>query len=169
MNRQVIKYSFVFILLILFQVLILNNIRLNGYINPYFYVLFIIILPFQTPKWLFLISGFILGLIIDIFMHSVGIHTAATTFMAFLRPGVIRFLTGNREIEPEMKPCIRDMGFSWFFMYSLILVFFHHLVLFYLEVFRMDEFFKTLGMVVFSTILTLIMIILNEYILRRRK
>lgn len=158
-----------FILLVLFQVLILNNVRMNGYINPFYYVAFILMLPFDTPKWLLLVSGFFLGLTIDLFSHTVGMHTAATTLMAFLRPGTIRLLSANREIEPGMEPSIRNMGFSWYLLYALILVFFHHLLLFYLEIFRLSEFLQTLGRVILSTAVTVVLVIIGEYIVRKRR
>jgi rod shape-determining protein MreD len=169
MSNPVVKNIIRFILLVLFQVLVLNNIQINGYINPYYYVLFILILPFETPKWLILISGFFLGLTIDFFSHTIGMHAAATTLMAFLRPATIRLLSANRDLDPGNEPSIRDMGFSWFFMYTLILVFFHHVLLFYLEVFRFDEFFQTLGRVVISTVVSVLLIIIGEYIVRKRK
>lgn len=170
MNKQVWINILHFIVLVLFQVLILNNIQLSGYVNPYFYVLFILLLPFETPKWLLLILGFIMGLTIDFFMHTEGINAAATTLMAYLRPGTIKIFTGTRDIEPGTRPSIADMGFKWFLMYSLILVFFHHLLLFYLETFRLNEFLNVLPLILISTLVTLVLIILSQYIfLKPRK
>jgi len=70
-------------ILILFQVFVLNNIQVSGYINPYMYVLFILLLPFETPRWLLLISGFAIGISIDLFANTPGMHASATVFMAF--------------------------------------------------------------------------------------
>lgn len=61
-----------FVLLVLAQVLILNNIQFLGYINPYIYILFIFSLPYRTPQWLILSLAFILGLTIDIFSKTWG-------------------------------------------------------------------------------------------------
>lgn len=169
MNNNLFINIIRFIILVLFQVLILNNVQISGYINPYFYVLFVLMLPFETPGWLLLLSGFLLGLVIDLFMGTAGIHAATTTFMAFLRPGIIRGLSRNREIEADMDPSIRDMGFRWFFAYSFILIFFHHLLLFYLEIFRMNEFFSTLLRVLVSTLITFILVVLSQILFSRRK
>ncbi|MFC2107624.1 rod shape-determining protein MreD [Bacteroidota bacterium] len=166
MNNSTGKNIIRFVVLVLVQVLILNNIQISGYINPYFYVLFVLLLPFNTSKILLLISAFLLGLSIDLFTHTIGVHAAATTFMAYLRPGIISLLTGNKEIEPDIKPSIFDMGFTWFFTYSLILVFFHHLVLFYLEIFRLDEFLQTMLRVLASTAISLVLIIISQYLFR---
>ncbi len=169
MSSPLIKNIVRFIILVIIQVFILNNIRINGYINPYLYVLFILLLPFETPGWLLLLSSFFLGLVIDIFSHTPGMNTAAAVFMAFCRPGVIRLLSGSKMIEPGVKPGIRDMGVQWFFLYSLFLVLLHHLVLFYIEVFRFSEFFQTMYRVLFSTLATLILIILFEFLFLKKE
>jgi rod shape-determining protein MreD len=67
MINNIITSILRFVVLILVQVLILNNIHLGGYINPYLYVLFILLLPIETPKWAVLILAFFLGLGVDIY------------------------------------------------------------------------------------------------------
>jgi len=162
MNRNIWINIVRFIVLFLLQVLILNNIQLSGYINPYLYVLFILMLPFQTPRWALLISAFFMGLSIDMFTHTPGLHAAASTFMAFSRPGLINMLSSNKEIEPGSNPDIRVFGFAWFMAYASILVFLHHLVLFYLEVFRFSDFFMTMSRVLISSVVTIFLILLIQ-------
>ena len=124
-----------FIILVLVQVLIFNNIDLSGYINPYIYVLFILLLPFETPGWLLLVLGFLLGLSIDIFQDSLGVHIVATVFMAFLRPSVLKIIAPRDGYESGTYPRVYYYGSSWFLKYAAILIFAHHLVLFYIEIF----------------------------------
>lgn len=169
MNSVVSKNIIRFILLIIIQVFVLNNIRINGYINPHLYVLFVLLLPFETPAWLLLISSFFLGLSIDIFAHTPGLNASATVLMAFARPGVIMILSGSKGIEPGMNPGIRSMGFQWFFLYSLSLVLLHHLALFYIEVFRFNEFFQTLYRALISTLASLVLIFLVEYLFIKKE
>lgn len=169
MNNIFLRNIVRFIVLVLIQVFVLNNLRINAYVNPYLYVLFILLLPFETPGWLLLTSSFILGFTIDLFAHTPGMHTAAAVFMAFCRPGLIRFISGSKGIEPGLSPGIRDMGFRWFFLYSLILIFLHHLLFFYLEVFRFNEFLQTFYRVLLSTLATLILVLLTEYLFISRK
>jgi hypothetical protein len=163
MNSVVFRNIIRFIVLVLIQVFILNNIRINGYINPYLYLVFVLLLPFETPGWLLLFSSFFLGLSIDIFTHTPGMHTSAAVFMAFCRPGIIRFISGNKGIEAGMKPGIKDMGFRWFFTYSFILIFLHHILFFFLEVFRLDEIIPTFYRIILSSISTLALVLLVEY------
>lgn len=169
MNNIVIKNIARFIVLLAIQVFVLNNIRIGGGVSPYLYVLFILWLPFETPGWVLLISSFMLGLGIDVFVHTPGMHASAAVFIAFCRPGMIRFLSGSKIIEPGLKPGIKDMGFKWFFFYSLSLVFIHHLILFYLEIFRFTGFFQTLGRVLLSTAASMILILLAEYLFLKKE
>lgn len=162
MIKLLLKNVFRFIFLVLLQVLVLNNIQFSGYINPYLYVLFILLMPFETPGWLLLISGFFLGLSIDLFSGTVGMHTAATVFMAFLRPYVLNLIAPRDGYETGTYPRLYSYGLEWFLKYSLILVFLHHLVLFYLEIFKFDDFFLTLLRAILSTLFTVILILFSQ-------
>lgn len=151
-------------MLTLFQVFILNNVQLSGYINPYLYILFILLLPFETPKWLLLIFAFIQGLTIDMFVQTPGIHAAACVFMAYLRPFIASTISSKKDYEPGIQPSIQDLGFAWFLSYAGILTLAHHFVLFFAEVFQFSEFFITLQRIIYSTIVTLFLIIISQYV-----
>jgi membrane protein DedA with SNARE-associated domain len=96
-------------------------------------------------------------------------HTSAAVFIAFCRPGIIRFISGNKGIEAGMKPGIKDMGVRWFLTYSFILIFLHHILFFFLEVFRLDEIMQTFYRIILSSISTLILVLLVEYLMVSRK
>lgn len=164
-TRNIIRLIF----LVLFQVTILNYVALGGYVNPYLYVMFILMLPFETPKWLLLISAFALGISVDMFSDTAGIHAAACVFMAFARPGVLNLVSSRQEYEPGIQPIIRDLGFKWFLSYSLILVVIHHILIFYLEVFSFREFFQTFFRAVLSIVFTMLLLILSQYVMYRPK
>ena len=169
MSNLYIRISLRFFILILIQALLLNNIHFLGYINPYVYILFILLLPFETPRWMLLVLAFALGLSVDFFSNSLGLHAAACVFAAYFRPGVMSLITSRNEYEPGVEPSIADLGFQWFFMYSLILVSLHHLMLFLLEIFRFSNFFSTLGHSILNALFTVLFIILSQYIFYRKK
>lgn len=169
MNNPVLRNILRMFVLVLFQVLILNNIQISGYVNPYMYVLFILLLPFETPRWLLLISGFAIGLSIDLFANTPGMHTSATVFMAFLRPYVLKLLLPHDDYEQGTYPRLFYYGFSWFLKYSLVLVFFHHIFLFYVEVFRTTYFFHTMLRIILSAIFSVFLIILSQYFVYRKQ
>ena len=157
-----------FIMLIAVQLLIFNSIQFSGYINPYIYVLFILLLPFETPKWLLLITAFFLGFIMDIFSNTPGMHTAATVFMAFLRPYVLNLISPRDGYESGTFPRIFYYGVNWFTRYAFILILAHHFVLFYIEIFRFGNFFSTFLRVLLSTVFSLIFIVLSQFFVYRR-
>jgi rod shape-determining protein MreD len=157
-----------FIVLVLFQVLVLNNIQFSGYVNPFMYVLFILLLPFETPLWLLLTSGFLLGLSVDIFSNTLGLHASASVFMAFMRPYVLRVISPRDGYETGTYPRVFYYGLTWFLNYAIILVVMHHLFLFYFEVFRFSEFFRTLLRVILSSSFSIMIIVLSQYIIYRK-
>jgi rod shape-determining protein MreD len=169
MTIDIFRNIFRFFLLIVLQILILNNIQFSGYINPYLYVLFILMLPFETPKALVLLLGFITGLTIDIFSDSLGMHAAATTFLAFCRPYILNIIKPRDGYEFTNQPTITDMGANWFLAYAGIMVLLHHLVYFYIEVFRFNELFAIFSRVILSSFFTLLLIVISQLIFAKSR
>jgi len=158
-----------FFFLIIFQVLILNHINLGGYINPYFYIYFILLLPFSTPRWMLLVLSFILGIGIDIFTNTIGLNAAACVLMGFARPFVVSAISSGPESLIGDTPSLRNQGMKWFLYYAIILVLVHHISLFYLEIFRITEFFSTFIRILLSSIFTLMLVLISEYTLASSK
>jgi len=163
MINSILRFGLIFILLILSQIIIFNNIQFSGYVNPYVYIMFILLLPVEIPSWLLLLLSFITGLMIDLFSGSPGMHSSATVITGFIRPYVLRIVSPRDGYEPGSDPSMLTYGFKWFLTYSLILVLVHHTALFYLEVFRFADFFRTLLRVIFSSLFSMIFILLIEY------
>ncbi len=155
-----------FVSLVLVQVLIFNQVQFSGFFNPYIYILFIILLPLSTPRYVILILAFLLGLIIDIFSNSLGIHSAASVFIAYLRPLVIR-LTSNREDDKNDYPGLHQNKPAWFVTFVAIMVVMHHLILFYLEVYTFSNFFNTLYRVILSSLFSIVIIVLSQFLVFR--
>jgi len=164
----VARNIFRLIVVVLFQVLVIDNIMINGYMVPYIYLLFLILMPFETPRWLQLLAGFVLGLSIDLFENTPGMHTAATVLVAFLRPYLLNLLAPHDGYEPETFPRIHYYGFNWFLKYTLVVVVIHHFALFYLEVFQLRDFLSTLLRVILSSILSVSIIVLSQYFVFRK-
>ncbi len=160
MISYLIRYSWAFISLILLQVLILNNLHLSIYINPYVYILFILILPFQTRGWLVLSLAFLLGIIMDAFCNTPGIHSSATVLMAFLRRYFLDLFAPREGYESGMSPHYRDMGMIWFLIYAGVLTIIHHFFLFLLEDFRLSYLLSSLLKAIVSSLFSLILMII---------
>ncbi|MCJ7449790.1 MAG: rod shape-determining protein MreD [Bacteroidales bacterium] len=168
MINNTLRFGLIFILLILFQVLLFNNIQFSGYVNPYVYIMFILLLPIELPAWLLLILSFITGLIIDFFSGSLGMHTASSVLAGFVRPYVLQILSPRDGYEPGSEPSIIIYGFRWFLIYTIIIVLIHHTALFFLEVFRFTEFFRTLLRVLLSSLFSVTFILFIDYFRKGR-
>ncbi|MCK5067081.1 MAG: rod shape-determining protein MreD [Bacteroidales bacterium] len=157
-----------FLVVVLFQVLVMDNVMINGYMVPYIYLLFILLMPFETPRWLQLLAGFALGLTMDLFSNTLGMHIAATVLAAFARSYMLDLLAPRDGFEPDSFPRIHYYGFLWFLKYTLVIIFIHHLALFYLEVFQLKEFLSTLFRVILSSMLSASTIVLSQYFVFRK-
>ena len=164
-----LRNIFRFLVLILIQALILNNIHLFGMnIYPFIYLLFIILLPFETPKWLLLVSAFLLGITLDIFLNTFGLHATASVFAAYIRPAVLQLISPRYGYEIGTLPRISYYGRNWIIKYSLMLIIPHHLIFFILEKFDFQNFHITLANVLGSALFTLILIIISQYLFYRK-
>lgn len=147
-----------FIFLILLQVFILDNIQFMGYINPMIYVLFILSLPVRFPKWALLILAFIMGLIIDVFSNTAGMHSFALVFAAFLRTPVINIFTSLDE-GANPTPSFHTFGVSAYVKYVVILVLIYHFILFFIESFSFLHLTLLIPKIIFSSTVTILLIL----------
>src|SRR5579863_3402552 len=105
-----------FFLLLLAQVLVFSNLNFSSFINPYVYPLFILLLPFETPRWLLMLIGLASGLALDVFLGSMGMHAAAGLLIGYLRPFLINIIT-PKGTEFEISPNVYAQGITWFVVY----------------------------------------------------
>lgn len=155
-----------FILLVLVQVLVLNNIQFLGFLNPYIYILFILSLPVRLPNWISLLLAFVLGLTIDAFSNTMGIHSFATVLAAFVRGGVIKLFTSIDEGN-NPTPSFYTFGVGAYIKYVVSIVLIHHTTLFFLEAFSFHHFWILLFKILLSATVS-ILIILGIQSLKRR-
>jgi len=165
MNLTIIKHSVRLIILIAVQVVILNQIYFGGYITPYIYPVFILLLPFDVKGWVLLLVAFFTGLMVDMFSDSMGLHTSACLFMAFLRPWVIQLISTKTDYEPGTEPRIENNGLGWIITYTIVLIFVHHLALFLIEIFRFDDLLRLIFRVFLSTIVSVFIIMITHLLL----
>lgn len=136
-----------------------------GYINPYGYILFIILYPANSNRLLFLFLSFLLGLSIDLFSDSGGIHAAACVTIAYIRPVFLKSAFGMLYEHQTVK--FKDTDFSPRLGYMIGLILVHHLILFSLEVFNISKVLLILQKTLFSSIFTLILCVLITVLFSR--
>lgn len=166
MKNSVLLNIVRFIVLIAAQVYLFNNLNLFGYVNPYPYVLFLLVFPFTTNRSLFLIIAFFTGLTMDMFGDSGGIHAAACLFLAYFRPYALQFAFGVSYEYNAIK--LSTVGFYERFIFIALLVLLHHLILFFLEVFNISNILYTLNKTLITSIFTLVLCLTFNILFSRR-
>lgn len=167
MNSTLLLNSLRFVLLVVAQVVVFNNIDLFGYVNPYPYVLFILLYPVNSNRAGLLVASFLLGLSIDYFANSGGVHATASLILAYLRPSFFKFSFGLSYEYQTIK--INDRLSPERFSFIFLSITIHHLVLFLLEYFKFVFILDALWRALLSTIFTLILSIIIIYLFKPSK
>ena len=156
-----------FIGLVLLQVLVCSNINFLGEINPYVYVIFIILYPVTNNRLLFIFLSFFIGYTVDIFLDSGGVHAAASVAIAYIRPLFLKFSFGAAYDYQSIK--FSNIDFSRRLIYFLLLIVIHHLILFSLVVFDKTKAVLILQQTVYSSSFTLILSLLFSSLFSRKE
>ena len=167
MNSTLLVNVFRFVLLLAVQIIIFNNMNFLGYISPYPYILFIILYPVNGNKSGLLVASFLLGLIMDMFSNSGGIHTTACLVLAYFRPFIFKFSFGLSYEYQTIK--LNDVLTPERFSFILLSVVIHHLILFILEAFQFSFILDILLRTLLSTVFTLILCIIIIYLIKPNK
>ncbi len=155
MNSVTFNSIIRFVILVLLQGLVLNHVNFLGYINPYPYILFIALFPINNNRTLFIFLSFLLGLSVDFFTDSGGIHAAACVTIAYIRPPILKFSFGTIYDNQTIKFNQIEVGSR--LVYFSVIVTIHHLVLFSLEVFNISDIILILKKTLFSSIFTILL------------
>ena len=169
MNRGSILLIFRFILFALLQVLIFKDLILFDRAFSFVYLGFLLLLPLELGPLLIISLGFFMGLSIDVFYDSLGIHAASSVLIMFLRPYWVTLLTPQGGYDIGAEPGIKTLGFTWFLIYSIPLIFIHNFTLFFLESFGFRLFFFTLSKVISSAVFTFIILALVQYLFTSKR
>lgn len=155
---RIVQNIFLFIVLTLVQVLVLNNVQFLGFINPYIYILFILLLPVRTPRWLVLLLGFVLGLTIDAFSNTLGMHAFSTVLLAYFRSFTIQLFTAIDEGNNPV-PSLYSFGVGAYIKYVIVLVLIHHISLFAVEAFSFVNIWVVLLKAISSSAVTILILL----------
>lgn len=162
------KYLIHLLCLFIIQIAILDNIQLHSYVYINIYILAILILPYSMKKTSVLLIAFLIGIVIDLVNNTMGIHAAASTFLAYLRPRLL-ILTSNREQIDDIQGAQKVSDFSWFFKYTFISVLAFNVVLIWAEAFTFANFTITLLRILCSMLASCFFIFLYYFIALKKK
>lgn len=147
-----------FVLLVLIQVLIFNQLNFFGYINPLIYVLFFYWYPIRENRAIFILVSFLLGLLIDLFSDTLALHTMVAITLAYARPLTMRFCFGaNFDFQGfTFKNSTRVQRITFLF----ILIIIQHVIYFSFEILSFSHILLILQKILFTSLATFILCIL---------
>ena len=158
-----------FFLYLAVQVLLLKNMVLFGMAFCFLYVLYILLLPLEMKTIPIMLIAFVLGIGVDLFYDTLGIHTASIVAVAFLRNPWLKVLTPTGGYDENLQPSILNMGFGWFTYYSIPLLLLHHLLFFYIDSLGTNLLIPAVQKVITSTIFVFVMSITVQLLFYRRR
>lgn len=168
MIRLIVNYSLMVLIIVVVQVLILSEVSLfNGWAQVYLYSYLIIALPVNFPKKYLMPLGFALGLLMDLFYHTPGIHASACVTLAFFRPYVLAIVQPREGFE-SLFPEARSMGWINYLTYAGLLLIVHQTWLFLLLYFSTGLMVYALGHALASSLFTLIFVALIQVFNQKR-
>jgi rod shape-determining protein MreD len=134
---------------------------------PLPYILFILLYPVNGNKSVLLVASFLLGIIMDLFSNSGGIHATSCLILAYFRPSIFKFSFGiSYEYQTiKLNETLTPERFS-FLLFSVVL---HHFTLFILEAFQISFFWDILIRTLLSTVFTIISCIIIIYLIKPNK
>ncbi len=163
MSGRLVVQIFSFFAYLLAQALLFKNFVLFDNAFCLVYVGFLLMLPVETSVLALLVLGFVMGVGVDVFYDSLGIHAASCVFIMFVRNYWLGLLTPQGGYDSGAIPSIALDGWQWFSSYALPLVFLHHVALFYTEAAGFGLFTFTLVKVLASTLFTFIVLLPVQY------
>ena len=169
MNRfNVFGGLFRAILLILAQAILFKNLVLFDSAFCFAYILIFLMLPMDTNPIVQLVVGFVVGIIVDTFYNTLGIHAAASVLLVYVRIYWSRVMTPSGGYDSGPRINVRTQGLGWFLTYTYPLVFVHILLLLFIEAAGFGLFWQTLTKVFYSSVFTLIIILIIQYLFYKK-
>ena len=156
-----------FVVLVLVQVEILNHVHIMGYATPMVFIYYVLALNSEIPCKSLLFQAFLLGLCVDVFSNTPGMHAAASTLLAFIRRPLLQAQM-LRETTDDYEPGIRSMGFAPFLRYVLSAVFSFMVVVRLIDAFNFLHVVELLFRIVTDTVMTVICILCVDAMRRKR-
>ena len=168
MLNQIPINLFRLFLLLMAQILVFSNINFSSFINPYVFPLFVLLLPFETPRWALMVIGMAAGLLLDYFLGSVGMHAAACLLVGYLRPFLINIIT-PKGTEFEISPNVYAQGITWFLVYLGITMFIYLTFYFFVEAATFLNFFLLLLKIFLSVSVSVIFMLIFLFLFSSKK
>ncbi len=161
------------LLLVLLQVLVLRQIIPgDGWLRHgevILYPLFIMMLPLRWHAAFIIMGAFFCGLITDLFYDTPGVHAAASTLTAFLRPLILQIISPRSGYDPKQQLTRSTFGPRWFAFYAGTFLLVHILSLQIFNVFTFYYFTEILWRTLLTWIMSFGVIMLQDLIFNPKR
>ena len=158
-----LRYIGIFVLLLFLQVLLLDNLHWLGLVHPFVYLWAILLLPIELPRWMQMLIGAAIGMVMDLFTHAPGIHMAGCVMAAYLRPVLVSSYVQDID-RLKGAITINTIGVGNYFRLLAELIVVHHTIVFLLEAFTCAHFGITLLQIILSSLFSYAFILMFEYV-----
>ena len=169
--KHIYKNIWTIPLLVVFQIFILNNINFLGYANPYLYLIPIITLPYDTPKWILMIVSIYTGILLDLdpINFRLGMHSSILIFIAFIKPTLQKLILNKKTIEERYPLNLKKIGYKNFSLLAISIILIHNSLIFMMEYFVFFNFYILFLKVIISSLITYIVILITQLITLKNK
>ena len=167
-----------FIVIMMVQIFILNDIVIKSSITlmgipvfiPLIYPLILLLLPVNTPHWLTMLLGFMVGITMDLFSNTPGVHASACVVLGYVRPYLLNlFFQQNIKELGDTVPTLFRMGFRSFLLYILFALVIHHCYYYIIQIWSFKNILLIVYKTILSTLLSIILIILSQLIFAKKE
>jgi len=167
--NDAVKYISYFVGLIIAQTLIFGQLEFGLGLHIMIYPLFLIVLPFDIKPVFLMLIAFAMGIILDAFSNTFGLHASASVLIAYLRPELYRLFAPREGYDILMKPSVRDLGINWFVSVTGIVILIHHFWFFFLEFFKWSARFSILKNTILSGLITVFIVLAIEILFTKKE
>ncbi|HMT35620.1 MAG TPA: rod shape-determining protein MreD [Chitinophagaceae bacterium] len=173
-----VKFMVNFIVIMMVQLFILNDIVIKSSITlmgipvfiPLIYPLILLLLPVNTPHWLTMLLGFMVGITMDLFSNTPGVHASACVVLGYVRPYLLNlFFQQNIKELGDTVPTLFRMGFRSFLLYILFALVIHHCYYYIIQIWSFKNILLIVYKTILSTLLSIILIILSQLIFAKKE
>jgi len=161
---EIIKHSIRFVLFLLAQAFIFNQLEIGLGIQLMVYPLYIFLLPLEMNVSLLMLIAFGLGFCIDLFSNTYGLHASSALVIAYGRTYLLKLFEPRDGFDPGIELTIYSMGYAWFSYVFGTFLLAHTVWFFFIEQFKWSEFWYVILKTLLGVPLSLILCILIQFL-----
>ena len=158
MNKIIKQYIFFAFIIITLQLIMFNNVNFLGFINPWIYIILIIIIPQSIKDNYLIIIAFIIGLLLDSLFSTSGINTISLISVAWLRSYMLKKIFSIKNYDKKKFISIKNNGLNLYLKYVTFMVLIHHLILILVDYINFIKISEIMIKTILSSIVSIIII-----------